>query len=73
MSTFENGKVPSGRKTVIINEMYFLKKWATSFSFCFRLFKQTCQFSQQMYVKNGHPVFGAGIRTHDLQDMSFLQ
>ena len=30
MSTFENGKVPSGRKTVIINEMYFLKKWATS-------------------------------------------
>ena len=26
MSTFENGKVPSGRKTVIINEMYFFKK-----------------------------------------------
>ena len=33
-------------------------------------FKQTLQFLQ--YVKNVHPVYGAGIRTHDLQNMSLL-
>ena len=27
---------------------------------------------QQINVKNVHPVDGAGIRTHDLQDMSLL-
>ena len=31
-----------------------------SFSF-FRLFIQTLQFLQQVYVKNVHPVYGAGI------------
>ena len=38
----------------------------------FRLFKQTLQFLQQIYVKNVHPVYGAGILTHDLQDLSLL-
>ena len=28
---------------------------------------------QQVNVKNVHPVYGAGIRTHDLWDMSHLQ
>ena len=37
-----------------------------SFSFIFGLFKQTIQFLQQINVKNVHPVYGAGIRTHDL-------
>ena len=41
----------------------------------FRLFsvfsnKQTVQFLQQINVKNVHPVYGAGIRTHDLSNMS---
>ena len=39
----------------------------------FRLFKQTSlQFLQQIYVKNVHPVYGAGIQTQDPQDMSLL-
>ena len=39
-----------------------------SFSFIFGLFKQTIQFLQQINVKkcHVHPVYGAGIRTHDL-------
>ena len=41
-----------------------------SFSFIFGLFKQTLQFLQ--YVKNVHPVYGAGIRTHDLQNVSLF-
>ena len=39
-----------------------------SFSFIFGLFKQTLQFLQ--YVKNVHPVYGDGIRTHDLRNVS---
>ena len=38
----------------------------------FRLFKQTLQFLQQIYVKNVHPVYGAGIRTNDLKNVSPL-
>ena len=35
--------------------------------FGFGLFKQTSlQFLQQIYVKNVHPVYGAGSQTHDL-------
>ena len=30
------------------------------------------QFFQQIFVKNVHPVYGAGIRTHDLWNMSLL-
>ena len=41
-----------------------------SFLFIFGLFKQTLQFLQ--YVKNVHPVYGAGIRTHDLQNVSLF-
>ena len=36
----------------------------------FRLFKQ--KKFQQICVKNSHPVYGAGIWTYDLQDMSLL-
>ena len=36
-------------------------------------FKQTSlQFLQQIYVKNVHPVYGAGIQTHDLQNVSLF-
>ena len=42
-----------------------------SFSFIFGLFKQTLlQFLQQISVKNVHPVYGNGIRTHDLLNRS---
>ena len=40
-----------------------------TFSFIFGLFKQSIQFLQQINVKKWpsvHPVYGAGIRTHDL-------
>ena len=37
------------------------------FSFLFSVFSnKQYKFLQQMYVKNVHPVYGAGIRTHDL-------
>ena len=35
-------------------------------------FKQTLQFLQQIYVKTVHPVYGAGIGTHNLLYMSLL-
>ena len=40
----------------------------------FRLFKQTLQFLQQVYVENclDHPSCGAGIRTHDLLNTRHL-
>ena len=44
-----------------------------SFSFTFGLFKQTINFLHQINVKicpNVHPVYGAGIQTHDLLNMS---
>ena len=42
----------------------FFKKWANTrlFLFIFCLFKQTSlQFLHKIYVKNVHPVYGAGI------------
>ena len=42
------------------------------FQFIFYLFKQTLQFLQQVFVGNVHPVYGAGIQTHDPQNMSLL-
>ena len=56
------------------NEQFFLKKRVipSLFFIYFRLLKQTLQFLQQINVKNVHPVYGAGIRTHDLLNMSLL-
>ena len=54
---------------------FFKKKWANPrlFLFIFGLFKQTLiQFLQQINVKNVHPVYGTGIRTHGLQNVSLL-
>ena len=57
-----------------IHHLFFIK-WANHglFLFIFGLFKQTIQFLQQINVKkcpNVHPVYGAGIWTHDLSTMS---
>ena len=42
-------------------------------SFIFGLFTKTSlQFYQQIYVKDVHPEYGAGILTHNLQNMSLL-
>ena len=51
-----------------------LLKWANPglFFIYFRLFKHTLQFLQQINVKNVHLVYGAGIQTHDLWNMSLL-
>ena len=44
-----------------------------SFSFIFGLFQTNINtILQQINVKNVHPVYGTGIRTHDLQNMSLL-
>ena len=43
------------------------------YSFTFSLFKQTIEFLQQINVKkcqNIHPVYGTGIWTNDLLNMS---
>ena len=41
--------------------------------FSFGLFKQTSlQFYNKYMWKNVHPVYGAGIRTHDLQNVSLF-
>ena len=47
---------------------------SASFSFIFGLSKQTIQYLQQINVKKCHvnPVSGAGIRTHDLWNVSRL-
>ena len=62
-------------KTRIIADPHFFK-WALLglFFIYFRLFKQTLQFLQQICVEKCyvHPVYGAGIRTHDLQNKSLL-
>ena len=53
----------------------FLEKWAKPglfFIFIYILFKQTIQFLQQINVKNIHPVYGPGIQTHNLLNMSSL-
>ena len=53
----------------------FLKKWANPCIFVvyFRSLKQTSlQFYNKYMWKNVHPVYGAGIRTHDLQIMSLF-
>ena len=42
------------------------------FLFSFGLFKKILQILQQIYVENYYPVNGAGIRTHDLRNMSFF-
>ena len=54
----------------------FLKKNGpspASFSFIFGLFQTNINtILQQINVKNVHPVYGTGIRTHDLQNVSLL-
>ena len=52
--------------------MFF--KWANHglFFVYFSLFKQTLQFLWQIYAKKFHPVFCAGIRTHNLLNVSLL-
>ena len=51
--------------------MFF--KWAIPGLFLFPSFKQTSiQSLQEIYVKNVHPVYVTGIRTHDHQYMSIL-
>ena len=42
------------------------------FMIIFSLFKQSLQFYNKNMWKNVHPVYGAGIWTHNLQDMSLL-
>ena len=38
----------------------------------FRLFEHRLQFLQKINVKNVHPVYGTGIQTHNLWNMSLL-
>ena len=57
----------------IVNNYFLNGPTPASFEFIFGLFKQiSLQFLQQIYVKNVHPVYGAGIRTHNLQNVSLF-
>ena len=63
------------RKDKCRNFNVFFKNWPTpaSFSFIFGLFQTNIiTILQQIYVKNVHPVYGAGIRTHDLWNVSLF-
>ena len=54
---------------------FFLKNGPSpdSFSFIFGLFQTNInKILQQINVKNGLPVYGAGIQNHDLQNVSLL-
>ena len=50
------------------------KNWPApaSFSFIFGLFEQTIQFYSKYLWKNVHPVYGAGIQSHDLWKVSLF-
>ena len=56
---------------IVFETRVFFKKWANHdlFLFILGLFKQT---SLQLYVKNDHPVYGAGIWIHDLWNVSLF-
>ena len=73
----ENSKILHCGHTGTILEMRLNKffKWANPglFSFIFGLFKEAIQFLQQINVKNVHPEYGAGIRTHDLSNQNYYQ
>ena len=62
----------SSTSMVLALKLILKKKWANPslFLHIFSLFKQTIQFLQQINVKNVHPVYSTGIRTHDLSNMS---
>ena len=53
---------------------YFLKKCAILglFSFIFVFSNKHYNFYSKYMWNNVHPVYSAGIQTHDLQEMSFL-
>ena len=55
------------------NRSRYLRTSSASFSFIFYLFQTRISILIQINVKNVHPVYVAGIRTHDLQNMSLLQ
>ena len=54
--------------------LVFFKKWANPslFFIYFRVSNHITNFTTNSYVKNVHPVYGAGIRTHSLWNMSLL-
>ena len=67
-----NGDSESGKDRNDAQFDFF--KWANPgvFFIYFRLFKYTTYFTTNAYVKNVHPVYGAGIWTHKLWNMSLL-
>ena len=54
-------------------QTWYLINWSSqaSFSFIF-VFLHKLHFYIKNMRKNVHPVYGAGIQTHNLQDMSLL-
>ena len=55
-------------KMMCAYDVLFIKEWIIPglFLVYFRLFKQTLHFLQQIYVKNVHAVYSAGIQTRGL-------
>ena len=57
----------------VVTWRLFIIKWANPGLFLFFVFSNTLQILQQICMwKNVHPVYGAGIRTHNLWNMSLL-
>ena len=61
-------------KLIRYNLKFFNGPTTASFCLFIGLFKQSKQFLQHINVKKGHvyPVYGNGIRTHNLSNMSYL-
>ena len=51
-----------------VNALFFINVPTRLFS----AFQTNIKFLQQIYVKNVHPVYGAGIWTNDLHNMSLF-
>ena len=80
-SKFKSGSEPKPNDWEFTTDDWFYKVQQQVFLKCvfpglffvyFRLFRQTLQYLQQINVKNFHPVYSAGFRTHDLWNTSLV-
>ena len=70
--TFKYGEFRARLDHLSVAEFFLNGPTLATFSFIFGLFKQKFQFLQQINLKNVQPVNGAGIRTHDFWNVSFI-
>ena len=70
----EKGIIQKIDEVVVKILFSFLTYWQTITirASCLSFYNQTLQFLKQIHVKNGHPVYGAGIQTHNLLNATLL-